>query len=123
MQLFTKAMPRLKLNPEKRRIIRDILENHQEALAQARTTFSKAVQTMNQMALETENEEDIRTAATDVGQALGDLMVLSANIYIELKEELTPEQQTILKNMNKPLQRSLPQRRNKLLQKKRDTEK
>jgi Spy/CpxP family protein refolding chaperone len=84
----------LNLTEEQREQIKAIHEKYQPQLEAARKTVREAVKALRDaVRANPVNEGAIRAAATQVGNAVGDLAIIRANQHAEIRAVLTAEQQ------------------------------
>lgn len=89
----------LDLSDEQRTEIREIVKSHKSEIAAAMKPVVEKRRALREATLaETPNEQAIRTAAADLGKALGDVAVVGAKIKAEVREVLTPEQREKIKS-------------------------
>jgi Spy/CpxP family protein refolding chaperone len=110
VQMMMRALRQLDLTDEQTEKIREIHKASQESLDNAREAYELALQALNQAATPGADEKSIRTAATKVGTALGDMMVLRSQITAKMRGVLTPEQIKKLDSLKEEAQERRQQR-------------
>jgi Spy/CpxP family protein refolding chaperone len=92
----------LQLTDEQRDQIHQIVQSHKQEIA---TVMKPVVEKRRALRAATSadepNDQAIRTAANELGQALGDAAVVGAKIKVEVRHVLTPEQQEKLGSYRK----------------------
>jgi Spy/CpxP family protein refolding chaperone len=84
----------LELTTEQRTQIRDVVKNHRAEIAVALQPVVERRRALREATLAANvDEAAIRTAATDLGKAIGDAAVVGAKVKAEVRAVLTPEQQ------------------------------
>jgi Spy/CpxP family protein refolding chaperone len=89
---------RLDLTDEQKEAIKGILQDSREQAEATRKAVAEAHRALHK-AVVGGAEEDIRTAATAVGTAIGDLAVHKANTFATVKQALTEEQRAELEEI------------------------
>lgn len=83
----------LGISSEQREEIRGIVKSHKQELAAALKPVAEKRRALRDATLaENANEAAIRTAADELGKAIGDAAVVGSKIKAEVREVLTPEQ-------------------------------
>jgi Spy/CpxP family protein refolding chaperone len=84
----------LDLTTEQRHQVRDILVDHRAEIATAVKPVVEKRRALREATLAANVDETaIRTAANDLGKAIGDAAVIGAKVKAEVRAVLTPEQQ------------------------------
>lgn len=99
-QLLGKAATRLELTDAQQGDIKTKLVAHREEIGGALGKVRDATRRLDDLTLaEPVDQDAVRAAATELGQALGDAALVKAKVFAEIKPLLTPEQTEKLKTL------------------------
>ena len=97
--LGLRGLFRLDLTQEQLAAIKEIQADQQQAMESLRTAVQEARQALQQAVVAGDDDEAIRSAATALGQAMGDAAIARAGVVKAIKAVLTEEQLTQLEAM------------------------
>ncbi len=97
--LGLRGLFRLDLTQEQLAAIKAIQEEHKQTMESLRTAVQEARQTLQQAVVAGDDDEAIRSAATALGQAMGDAAIARVGDVKAIKAVLTEEQLTQLEAM------------------------
>lgn len=99
---FVKLSQDVDLSQEQRNKIRDVLVEHRSEIAGVAQPIMEKRRVLRDAVLADKPSDDaIRSAANDLGKAIGDAAVLAAKVKPEVAKVLTSEQQARVKDFHK----------------------